>query len=223
MEKKKNPNADLESRRSLFFGIGMVISLTIVLMAFRGTNEVTATHIPELGTETEVAWDPIPPTWEKKEPLLKQIPKFVVFNEIEVVPDETPLSEIEILNPEIGDPEIHRPPVDAETDVDTSIVLIPGVMPEFPGGMERLNFFLSKNIHYPPKAIELGLSGRVYINFVVDKDGAIRHATVTRGIDPMLDEEALRVINTMPRWKPGLQNNKPVRVSYNMFVTFKLN
>jgi periplasmic protein TonB len=223
MEKKKNPNADLESKRGLFFGIGMVISLIAVLMAFTGTKEVTETYIPESGTVIDVPWEVIPPTWEKKENTPKELPKFLVFNTIDIVTDDTPLDEIDVMVPELGEPVISRPPVDAEKDVDTSIVLIPGVMPEFPGGMDRLNFFLSKNIHYPQKAVEMGLSGRVYINFVVDKDGAISNATVTRGIDPLLDEEALRVINSMPKWKPGLQNNKPVRVSFNMFVTFKLN
>ena len=96
-------------------------------------------------------------------------------------------------------------------------------MPEFPnGGMAGLMQFLSKNIKYPTIAQENGTQGRVTVQFVVNKDGSIVDAKVIRGIDPYLDKEALRVIGTMPKWKPGMQRGKPVRVKYTVPVMFRL-
>ena len=96
-------------------------------------------------------------------------------------------------------------------------------MPEFPnGGMAGLMQFLSKNIKYPTIAQENGTQGRVTVQFVVNKDGSIVDAKVIRGVDPYLDKEALRVIGTMPKWKPGMQRGKPVRVKYTVPVMFRL-
>ena len=96
-------------------------------------------------------------------------------------------------------------------------------MPEFPnGGMAGLMQFLSKNIKYPQIAQENGTQGRVTVQFVVNKDGSIVDAVVLRGVDPYLDKEALRVVNLMPKWKPGKQRGKPVRVRYTVPVMFRL-
>ena len=95
-------------------------------------------------------------------------------------------------------------------------------MPEFPGGMAECMKWLGKNINYPTEAKEKGTQGRVIIQFVVEKDGSITEAKVARGVDPLLDAEALRVINSSPKWKPGKQGGQPVRVKYTIPVAFKL-
>ena len=95
-------------------------------------------------------------------------------------------------------------------------------MPEFPGGMQECMKWLGKNINYPAEAKEKGTQGRVIIQFVVEKDGSITEAKVARGVDPLLDAEALRVINSSPKWKPGKQGGQPVRVKYTIPVAFKL-
>ena len=95
-------------------------------------------------------------------------------------------------------------------------------MPEFTGGMAECMKFLSKNIKYPTIAQENGVQGRVIVQFVVTKEGDITEAKVVRGVDPYLDAEALRVINSMPKWKPGKQNGEAVNVKYTIPVTFKL-
>ena len=95
-------------------------------------------------------------------------------------------------------------------------------MPEFPGGQGALLQFLAKSIKYPVIAQENGIQGRVTCSFVVNKDGSIVDAEVIRGVDPSLDKEAIRVINTMPKWSPGKQRGKPVRVKYTVPVTFRL-
>jgi TonB family protein len=95
-------------------------------------------------------------------------------------------------------------------------------MPEFPGGMHECMKWLGKNIKYPTESIEKGVQGRVIIQFVVEKDGSITDAKVVRGVDPLLDAEALRVINQLPKWKPGKQKGEAVRVKYTLPVAFRL-
>ena len=95
-------------------------------------------------------------------------------------------------------------------------------MPEFPGGMGECMKFLSKNIKFPAQAAENGIQGRVIIQMVVTKEGDIAEAKVVRGVDPLLDAEALRVINSMPKWKPGKQRGEAVNVKYTIPVMFKL-
>lgn len=95
-------------------------------------------------------------------------------------------------------------------------------MPEFPGGTAALMQYLNKNIKYPVIAQEQGTQGRVIVQFVVNKDGSIVDAQVVRSVDPYLDKEAIRVINTMPKWTPGKQRGKPVRVKFTVPVAFRL-
>ena len=103
-----------------------------------------------------------------------------------------------------------------------SIYQIVEVMPEFPGGMDQMAKFLSENIKYPEEAKDKGVSGRVFISYVIEKDGSVSSAKVMRGIGGGCDEEALRVVNAVPKWKPGLMKGKPVRVNYMLPVNFKL-
>ena len=94
--------------------------------------------------------------------------------------------------------------------------------PEFPGGMGALMKFLGSNIKYPTIAQENGVQGRVIVQFVVNKDGSIVDAKVMRSVDPYLDKEALRVVSSMPKWKPGKQRGKAVRCRYPVPVMFRL-
>ena len=103
-----------------------------------------------------------------------------------------------------------------------SIYQIVEVMPEFPGGTEKMMDYLSKNIKYPEAAKEKGISGRVFLSFVIEKDGAVSNVKVAKGIGKECDDEALRVVKAMPKWKPGLQKGKPVRVNYMLPIFFKL-
>ena len=94
--------------------------------------------------------------------------------------------------------------------------------PEFPGGNEAMIEFLSNNIKYPAEATEKGIEGRVIVNYVVEKDGSISEVQIVRGVDPMLDSEAIRVVESMPNWKPGKQRGKEVRVRFTLPIIFKL-
>ena len=95
-------------------------------------------------------------------------------------------------------------------------------MPQFPGGAPALLEFLSKNIRYPKEAFESNVQGRVLATFVVEKDGSISETKVVKAVDPMLDEEAIRVLNSMPNWTPGKQSGKAVRVKYTVPINFRL-
>ena len=95
-------------------------------------------------------------------------------------------------------------------------------MPEFPGGMKEFMNFLNSNIKYPETAIKKSIQGRVIVQFIVEKDGTPTEFKILRSVDSDLDKEALRVLNKMPKWKPGIQRGKAVRVKYTVPVTFKL-
>ena len=95
--------------------------------------------------------------------------------------------------------------------------------PEFPGGLPKFYKYLSGAIKYPPMAQENNVQGKVFLSFVVEKDGKLTDITVTRGLGSGTDEEAIRVLKASPRWNPGIQNGKPVRVKYNINVNFTLN
>ena len=111
-------------------------------------------------------------------------------------------------------------PLDANTDEVFKVV---EVDPEFPGGVEALYKYLAENIKYPEQAKKDGVQGRVFVRFVVEADGTVAEAEVLRGIGGGCDEEALRVVNAMPKWKPGTVDGKPVRTQYNLPITFRLN
>jgi protein TonB len=96
-------------------------------------------------------------------------------------------------------------------------------MPEFPGGEAALRSYIAKNIKYPATAQEMGIQGKVYVTFIVDKTGTVTNVSIARGIDPALDKEALRVINSLPKWTPGKQRGSAVSVSYTVPINFSLN
>ena len=112
--------------------------------------------------------------------------------------------------------------VEEEEESSQTIFTVVEEMPDFPGGQAELLKFIAKSIKYPVIAQENGIQGRVICAFVVNKDGSVVDAEVLRGVDPSLDKEALRVIGTMPKWKPGKQRGKPVRVKYTVPITFRL-
>jgi TonB family protein len=103
---------------------------------------------------------------------------------------------------------------------DANVFFIVEEMPEFPGGDLALRRYISDNLNYPVDAAENGITGKVYVTFLINKDGNVSNASIARGVHPSLDKEALRVVNSMPKWKPGKQRGKPVSVSYTIPVIF---
>lgn len=109
-----------------------------------------------------------------------------------------------------------------DVPMDDDVILVPDVMPEFPGGEDSLFAFLSRNIKYPAEAKKADIRGRVFVTFVVEKDGRITGERILRDIGGGCGEEVLRVIRAMPKWKPGTQDGTPVRVQFNLPVSFEL-
>lgn len=99
---------------------------------------------------------------------------------------------------------------------------MPEHMPQYPGGADAMDAFIKSNIKYPAEAKSKKIQGKVYVQFIVEKDGAISEVKVRRGAHPLLDEEAMRVISLMPNWKPGSMRGKKVRVRYTLPITFSL-
>lgn len=99
---------------------------------------------------------------------------------------------------------------------------LPDEMPEFPGGFDKLAEYIQKNLEYPIMARESGIQGRVFVGFIVESDGTITHVEVVRGIGGSCDEEAVRVIQCMPKWNPAKKDGKPVRCQFTVPIVFKL-
>ncbi len=119
-------------------------------------------------------------------------------------------------------PEVQETSHDGSGIEESEIFFVVEEMPEFPGGETALREYIARSIQYPAMAIDKGIQGKVYISFVVASDGSVRNAKVARGVAPMLDKEALRVVNSLPRWKPGKQRGKAVNVSYTIPISFAL-
>ena len=112
--------------------------------------------------------------------------------------------------------------VEKEEVTEQTVFQVVEEMPEFPGGMQEMMKWLGANIKYPTICQENGVQGRVAVQFVVTREGDITDAAVAKGVDPYLDAEALRVIKSMPKWKPGKQRGKEVNVKYTLPVVFRL-
>lgn len=226
MEIKKSPKADLENKRGSWLLVGYVVVLALMFVAFEWTQRdvkvSTDTGVADLVFEEEII--PITQQEEIKAPPPPEAPS--VAEVLNIVEDDAQVEETAIATTEETGKavEVKYVPVEVEEEDPEENVIFQVVenMPEFPGGMGALMQFLGKNIKYPAIAQENGVQGRVIVQFVVNKDGSIVDPVVVRSVDPYLDKEALRVIRTMPKWKPGMQRGKPVRVKYTVPVTFKL-
>ena len=230
MEIKKSPKADLEGKRSTWLLIGYVITLAVMFVAFEWSERDVQIDMSQ-GVADVVFEEEIIPITEQEQPEEVtpppvEAPPVQMTEEFTIVDDDTEVQEVNIASSEeLGQQvEIKYVPqeIEEEEPEEQTIFEVVEEAPEFPGGMTALMQFLSKNIKYPTIAQENGVQGRVTVQFVVNRDGSIVDAKVIRGVDPYLDKEALRVINSMPKWKPGMQRGNPVRVKYTVPVMFRL-
>ena len=111
----------------------------------------------------------------------------------------------------------------AQTKKNNMVFDVVEVMPQFPGGTIAMLKYIMENIKYPKQIMEEGIQGRVTVSFIVEKDGRVSNVRLLRSVQSALDKEAIRVVKSMPKWTPGKQNGKPVRVRFNLPVMFKLN
>lgn len=188
------------------------------------TEVVTLAEPPPIDKTTPPPPPVIPPPPVQQ--TIKFTPPKVVKDEEaqEPPPTQEEVKEIQVSTvTQEGSKDVIDLPTDPVGDPDEGkIFTVVEEMPTFPGGEEELFKYLQRNIKYPAIARENGISGRVYVTFVVDKDGKIKDAKILRGVGGGCDEEALRVVRNMPDWKSGRQNGRPVQVQYNLPVNFTL-
>lgn len=230
MEIKKSPKADLERGKTLSVLMGFVVGLAVLFVGFEwSTRDVMVVQESD-GVADIIAEEEVEITRPENTPPPPPPPPAPVVTEVlNVVEDDVELEQQDILSSEDNQQEaqtaVYTPPAvveEEEEEAAQQIFTVVEEMPEFPGGQMELLKYLGKSIKYPVIAQENGIQGRVVCAFVINRDGSIVDAEVLRGVDPSLDKEALRVINSMPKWKPGKQRGKPVRVKYTVPVVFRL-
>lgn len=226
MEAKKSKKAAIEDQRGSWLLMGVIVALSFMFVSFEWTRHDKSIAAISSSDESIFVDELVPITFpeEKLEP--PPPPETKVTEWIEIVTNEQEVtSTVATLSSEEGKPYevVWVPPVVETKEVEEDIIHVSAeFMPEFPGGTSALMKYLNSNIKYPTISQEIGSEGRVIVQFVVDKDGTITDPVVARGVDAHLDKEALRVISAMPKWKPGTQNGKKVRVKYTVPVAFRL-
>ena len=225
MEEKKSPKANLENKKLMFIQIGMIISLLVAWLAFEHKSYDKREIDPSLlNREVVIDEEMVEITkQEEQKPQPVEVPKQTT--QLEIVNDDVETEDIEI-NADVQQDEVIEeyvaPEVVEEEVVEQEIFRIVEEMPSFLGCEGSLLEYVATHIKYPQIARETGIQGRVFVGFVVEPDGSISNVKLLRGIGGGCDEEAMRVVKSMPKWKPGKQRGKAVRVSYQIPVFFKL-
>lgn len=226
MELKKNKKYDLEHKRPLFFGIGMIISLSLTLVAFEWKSPIDPV-IKYEDAEEEIWYVVDEPVITKQK--LPEIPKPKVKKQVVTALDQ--IKEVKELSKQFEPKTIVEPQdfiegIDfgqpSKTEIPEDPFLIVEDMPEFPGGDEAMLGFIAKNIKYPRAAKKMGIEGKVHLSFVIDIDGSVSDIKILRGIGGGCDEEATRVLKLLPKFSPGKQRGVPVKVQMQLPVNFRL-
>lgn len=226
MEAKKSKKAAIENQRGSWLLMGAVVALAFMFVSFEWTQHDVRLAANSLANDPifEEVLVPITYPEEKLEP--PPPPEVKASEVIEIVTNEQEVTDaVTTVSEDQGQPYeiVWVPPVVEIEKVEEDVIHVTAeFMPEFPGGTAALMKYLGTNIKYPTISQEMGSKGRVIVQFVVDKDGTITNPEVVRGVDAYLDKEAIRVISSMPKWKPGVQNGKKVRVKYTVPVVFRL-
>ena len=225
MQVKKSEKASLENDKVIYVLMGLVFVLSLVYVALEWTEkevtkyEVTDTEFlfeeeVEIQQTSQETPPPPPPPAVQEVEVLNVVEDNVETESIEVISEDNPEDIVEI-----------APPVEVKEEEEPEDVIFYVVesMPEFPGGNAAMYKYIGENLTYPVIAQENGIQGKVICQFTINKDGSLVDIEVVRSAgDASLDKEAMRVIKSMPKWKPGKQRNPPVRVKFTLPVTFKL-
>ncbi len=221
MEPKKSEKADLEKKKGLFLQIGLVVALAVTFVAFEWKSyDKTDFSLGQLQVD-DIPEEIIPITKQEEKPPPPPPPpvqEIVVVKDDVKIENEAQIQETEVTQETV----VEVQPVKEEVFDEPEIFLIVEEMPGFPGGEGQLVKFLSENIKYPAIARENGITGTVFVTFVIGPDGGVKDVKVLRGIGGGCDEEAKRVVMAMPKWKAGKQRGKPVSVQYNLPIRFTL-
>ena len=228
MEQYKNDNANLENKRGFMFEIGLIAVLLVMWGVFDWSTAVGRADdfgpLTVSGDDEELA-----PITRQEDPQLPPPPppQQTVADIIEVVTDKEVVND-DFMSTEIDEGSAVEITEVKEVELPEEIVVEPQVftfvedMPEFPGGELALRKYIGANVRYPEAAKDNDIQGTVFVRFVVDTDGSVTNVEILRGVDPLLDKEAKRVVESLPKWKPGRQRGKAVKVSHSVPIKFAL-
>lgn len=227
MEIKKSPKADLEGKKTTLTLIGLVLSLLIVWRVFEIKSYDKRT-VEVFQRTIEVVEEEMVEITKQEQPKVQPPAPKPQVTQIQVVEDDVEVEDDIEIDAEVAQDEVieeyvyEAPEIEEEEIEEAEIFLSVEEQPEFPGGAPKMLEYIQKNIKYPMMARESDIQGRVFVNFVVEPDGSISKVKVLRGIGGGCDEEAVRVVESMPKWKPGKQRGTAVRVSFTVPIVFKL-
>ncbi len=226
MEIKKSPKADLQNKKGLFLEIGLIVALLAVIAAFLYTpkeyriEKVDNNYGPVEEEITEITRN------EPKPPEQPQKVEVKVFNDIlDIVTNDAKITTDISFEDFADDLEITTQVVEVEEEEieDDQPFIKVEKMPSFQGGdLNKFRNWVQERVRYPQIAQENGVSGKVVLSFVVEKDGTLTNIEVLQSPDRSLADEAVRVLKTSPKWEPGQQRNQPVRVKYTLPVDFRI-
>ena len=226
MEIKKSPKADLESKKSTFILIGLVVSLFVVWRVFE-YKSYDKQSLDEFQRTVEVIEEEMVEITKQEQPKPQPPAPKPQVTQIEIVDNEEEIEDEIEIDAEVSQDEVieeYFAPAEIEEEeiVEAEIFKVVEVMPEFPGGAAKMMEYIQKNMKYPMMARESDIQGKVFVNFVVEPDGSISNVAVLRGIGGGCDEEAVRVVQSMPKWNPGKQRGTAVRCAFTVPIIFKL-
>jgi protein TonB len=225
MEIKKNPHVDAEKHRMPFILLGLFFTAAFVFMAFSyRSGDGLAGNGADDGKTKDVEFElneldePPPPEDTPPPPETPEVPP-PPTDDVREVEKEDDQTKVSIAPPDVPPPPVTTAPPPPPQDEIFDVV---EEEPTFPGGEEAMQSFIKKNVKYPDMSIQMGDQGKVYVRFVVEKDGSISNVSIARGVTPELDKEAMRVVKMMPNWAPGKQRGRAVRTNVVIPIVFKL-
>lgn len=228
MEVKKSEKASLENKRLLFVEIGMVLALGVVLFAFEWSSKEKKTA-SLVDVNQEIVEDELVPITQETPPPPPEVNQPVLSEILEIVDDEVKVDDIIIdteddKNMGIGEITDYKEEVVEEVVEEEAIPFqLVEEKPKFNGGdANEFSKWVNQRLVYPEIAKENGVQGRVMLQFQVNPDGSVSNVKVLRGVDPSLDKEAVRVVSSSPKWTPGKQRDRAVKVTYTFPVIFQL-
>ncbi|MCF6364882.1 MAG: energy transducer TonB [Bacteroidales bacterium] len=222
MEIKKNPKANLERYKLLFLAVSLIISLGLLVSAFQWQSPSTVEDFSnEENIQEEEMMDVTRQDQEVEPEQPQEQQQQQALEVFDIVEDNEDIADTEFDFSDFDEDEDIN--LDEEEVVDDEIFVFVKNMPEYPGGIMALRRWIGSNVNYPAVARENGIQGTVYLRFEVTKTGAVGKVELQKGVDPLLDEEAIKVVKKLARFKPGVQNGRKVNVWFSLPVTFKLN
>ncbi|MBP5391458.1 MAG: energy transducer TonB [Bacteroidales bacterium] len=229
MEAKKNSRASLENKRTLFFEIGLIAALAVVLTSFEWNSATKEVASISAGGISLIDDETVPITQQETPPPPENIKEPVISEDLQIVENDIKV-DTQFLSPDDNTEPIKIVPYvepSNKTEEEEVEEFIPFAIvedkPTFQGGdANTFTKWVYSNIVYPELAIENGIQGRVTVQFTIDKDGSVKDVRVLRGADSTLDKEAVRVISNSPKWSPGKQRGKAVKVKYTFPIIFQM-